>query len=116
MRRYSYRLRLYPNTSQEEFLAKQFGCCRFVYNYMLNLKQTEYKNGNKLSKFDLIKQLTPLKNKEEYLFLNEVYNAPLQQSIANVDDAFVRMYSKQNKYPKFKTNILDNHSLMHIHQ
>ena len=36
------------------------------------------------------------------MFLSEVYNAPLQQSIANVDDAFVRMYTKQNKYPKFK--------------
>ena len=102
MRQYSYRLRLYPNTGQEEFLAKQFGCCRFVYNYMLNLKQTEYKNGNKLSKFDLIKQLTPLKNKEEYLFLNEVIGQPLQYSVGYVDAAFVRMYTKQNKYPKFK--------------
>ena len=71
MRQYSYRLRLYPNTSQELFLAKQFGCCRFVYNYMLNLKQTEYKNGNKLSKFDLIKRLTTIK--EDYPFLKEVH-------------------------------------------
>ena len=43
MRQYSYRLRLYPNTSQEEFLAKQFGCCRLVYNYMLELKQNALK-------------------------------------------------------------------------
>ena len=45
MRQYSYRLRLYPNTSQEEFLAKQFGCCRFVYNYMLELKQMHLKKA-----------------------------------------------------------------------
>lgn len=44
---------------------------------MLNLKQTEYKNGNKLSKFGLIKQLTPLKNDEKYCFLNEVIGQPL---------------------------------------
>lgn len=102
MRQYSYKIRLYPNNSQKEFLAKQFGCCRFVYNYMLNLKQTEYKNGNRLSEFDLIKQLTPLKNDEKYCFLNEVIGQPLQYSIANVDNAFVRMYTKQTKYPKFK--------------
>ena len=82
MGQYSYRLRLYPNTSQEEFLAKQFGCCRFVYNYMLELKQTEYKNGNKLSKFDLIKQLTILKQQENYLFLSDVNSWALQYSVS----------------------------------
>ena len=102
MRQYSYKVRLYPNTSQEEFLTKQFGCCRLVYNYMLELKQKCFKEGNKLSKFDLINQLTSLKNKEEYWFLNEVICQPLQYSISYVDDAFVRMYTKQTKYPKFK--------------
>lgn len=102
MRQYSYKIRLYPNNSQKEFLVRQFGCCRLVYNYMLALKQNAFKEGTKYSKFDLIKQLTILKHREEYLFLSEVYNAPLQQAIVNVDDAFVRMYSKQTKYPKFK--------------
>lgn len=102
MRQYSYKIRLYPNNSQKEFLVRQFGCCRLVYNYMLALKQNAFKEGTKYSKFDLIKQLTILKHREEYLFLSEVCNAPLQQAIVNVDDAFVRMYSKQTKYPKFK--------------
>ena len=69
---------------------------------MLELKQKCFKEGNKLSKFDLIKQLTPLKKQEKFLFLNDVYSVPLVQSICFVDDAFVRMYTKQNKYPKFK--------------
>ena len=34
MKRYSYKIRLYPNSSQREFLARQFGCCRHVYNEM----------------------------------------------------------------------------------
>ena len=45
MRQYSYRLRLYPNTSQEEFLAKQFGCCRFVYNYKHTVASSQYCTG-----------------------------------------------------------------------
>lgn len=77
MKLYSYKIRLYPNNDQKEFLAKQFGCCRFVYNYMLDLKIKEYKAGNKLSKFDLMKKLTLLKKQEEYAFLNEVYSQSL---------------------------------------
>ena len=69
MRQYSYRLRLYPNTSQQEFLAKQFGCCRLVYNYMLELKQNAFKEGTRYSKFDLIKQLTILNSKKNICFL-----------------------------------------------
>ena len=72
MRQYSYKVRLYPNSSQREFLARQFGCCRLVYNYMLALKQNAFKEGTKYSKFDLIKQLTILKHQESYLFLNDV--------------------------------------------
>ena len=76
MRQYSYKIRLYPNSSQREFLARQFGCCRLrlVYNYMLELKQKCFKEGNKLLKFDLINQLTPLKKQENFLFLNDVYS------------------------------------------
>ena len=81
MRQYSYKVRLYPNFSQTEFLAKQLGCCRFVYNYMLELKQNAFKEGNKYAKFGLIKQLTPLKKQENCLFLNDVYSVPLVQSV-----------------------------------
>ena len=102
MRQYSYKIRLYPNNNQKEFLAKQFGCCRLVYNYMLELKQNAFKEGIKYSKFDLIKQLTILKHREEYLFLSDVNSWALQYSVSCVDDAFVRTYTGQNKYPKFK--------------
>ena len=101
MRRYSYKIRLYPNTSQEEFLAKQFGCCRFVYNYMLNLKRTEYKNGNKLSKFDLIKQLTTIK--EDYPFLKDAHAWALQNAISNMDKAFINWFEHRANAPKFKS-------------
>ena len=69
---------------------------------MLELKQNAFKEGIKYSKFDLIKQLTILKHREEYSFLSDVNSWALQYSVSCVDDAFVRMHSKQNKYPKFK--------------
>ncbi len=31
----AFRYRLYPTTEQQRYLAKVFGCCRYVYNRLL---------------------------------------------------------------------------------
>ncbi|MGL5132155.1 MAG: helix-turn-helix domain-containing protein, partial [Planktothrix sp.] len=38
----AYKFRIYPNTEQETALAKSFGCCRWYWNYALNLCQETY--------------------------------------------------------------------------
>ena len=43
----AYRFRIYPNREQEVLLAKTFGCCRFLYNQMLNDKIREYEASKK---------------------------------------------------------------------
>lgn len=35
----AYKYRIYPNKQQEEQIQKTFGCCRFVYNYYLNMRK-----------------------------------------------------------------------------
>lgn len=40
------KVRLYPNEEQEQAINKLLGCYRFVYNYMLALKQKEYNDNN----------------------------------------------------------------------
>ena len=44
----AYRFRIYPNREQEVLLAKTFGCCRFLYNQMLNDKIREYEATKKM--------------------------------------------------------------------
>lgn len=39
----AYKYRIYPTDDQNILFAKIFGCCRFVYNWALNLKITAYK-------------------------------------------------------------------------
>lgn len=39
----AYKYRIYPTEDQKVFLAKTFGCCRFVYNWALNLKIEAYR-------------------------------------------------------------------------
>ena len=60
------RYRLYPNADQRIMFAKTFGCCRKVYNLMLNDKIESYK---KTGKFVAV---TPAMYKKNYPFLKEV--------------------------------------------
>ena len=46
----AYRFRIYPTEEQKILLGKTFGCCRFLYNQMLNDKIQEYKKTKKMLK------------------------------------------------------------------
>ena len=43
----AYKYRIYPTNEQKVLFAKTFGCCRFVYNWALNLKIEAYKQEKK---------------------------------------------------------------------
>ena len=58
----AYKYRIYPNKKQQELIQKTFGCCRFVYNYFLDKRKSEYeKDKTSLSYNDTSKLLTKLK-------------------------------------------------------
>ena len=46
----AYRFRIYPTEEQKILLGKTFGCCRFLYNQMLNDKIREYEKTKKMLK------------------------------------------------------------------
>jgi transposase len=55
-----FKVRIYPNSEQELALAKNFGCCRFVWNYYLDKTNTrllaevrEQGTGNREQKEEL---------------------------------------------------------------
>lgn len=97
----SFKIRIYPNKEQKILINKTFGCTRFIYNFMLNLKQKLYKNFNiNLSYNNMSKVLTELKQRK--LWLCEVDAVALQQCLKNLDNAF-KMFFNGNGYPKFKS-------------
>ena len=99
-----YRIRIYPNKEQKILIEKHIGCCRFLWNYMLNLQNENYEKGNKyISRYDMIRSLTPLKKQEEYSWLNEVSNTSLQNICTDLDKDFKGFFKKLNGYPKFKS-------------
>ena len=82
---------------------KHIGCCRFIWNYMLNEHERAYKEESKtLSGYNMSKLITYLK-KEKYPWLNEVSRCSLNLVCRDLDSAFMRFYRKISKFPKYKS-------------
>lgn len=45
--KYTYKFRIYPNKTQQVLIEKTFGCCRFVYNHILDTKIKLYQEYGK---------------------------------------------------------------------
>lgn len=96
-----YKVKLYPNKTQEQTFLKYCGATRFVYNYFLDRKKTEYLNtGKNLTYCQLSKELTKLRKETDWM--KEVQFQPLQQSLRQLDVAYNRFFRKQSKFPNFK--------------
>ena len=91
---------LNPTKAQKTLIRQSCGCCRKVYNVMLDRKISAYKeDGTSLSKYELINQLVELK--KELPFLKEAPSQALQQAIFNLDTAYANFFRKGG-FPKFK--------------
>jgi putative transposase len=99
----AYKFRLYPTKSQESYLAKCFGCSRFVYNHFLKLTTDAYAESKKHLRYaDLAKLLTLLKKDGQYSWLTEVNSQSLQQTLKDLESAFVRFFRNLGGFPVFK--------------
>lgn len=99
-----YKIRIYPNKEQKILIEKHIGACRFIWNYMLNLQNENYKTGNEyISRFDMIRSLTPLKKQEEYQWLKEISAMSINNICTDLDKDFKGFFRKEHKYPKFKS-------------
>ena len=91
---------LNPTKAQKTLIRQSCGCCRKVYNVMLDRKISAYKEDRtSLSKYELINQLVELK--KELPFLKDVPSQALQQAIFNLDTAYANFFRKGG-FPKFK--------------
>ena len=99
----TFKYRLYPNKKQQEFLSKNFGCVRFVYNLSLEKCIKGYeKNQTKFNKIKLINDISSLKKQEEYSWLKEVESSSLQQAIEDLGMSYQRFFRKLSSFPNFK--------------
>lgn len=94
----AYKFRLYPNNSQKEYLAKTFGCTRFIYNQMLADKIEHYEQTGEMLKN------TPAQYKEKFEWLKEVDSLALANAQLNLEKAYKNFFrDKSVGFPKFKS-------------
>jgi putative transposase len=98
----AYKFRLYPTNDQKASLDKSFGCCRWYWNYSLNLCQETYKEtGKGLSRFAIQRLLPGLKKENEWL--KDAYSQCLQSVALNLSTAYKNFFEKRGGFPKFKS-------------
>lgn len=89
---YSYKFRLYPTATQQEQMARNFGCCRYVFNHFLAQRHEQYReNGKAPTRFQQDKSLTALK--QELPWLKEVDSTSLQAALQDLDTAYQNFFS-----------------------
>ena len=84
-------LSVYPADEQRVLFAETFGCCRFVYNWALNLKITAYKERKE--------------PKAEHEWLSEISSQSLQSALRNPDTAYTDFFRNTHAvgFPRFKS-------------
>ena len=85
----AYSYRSYPSEEQKILFEKTFGCCRKVYNLMLNGNKEHYK---KTKEFFIP---TPAKYKEEYEYLKEVDSCALVNEYMFLKRGFGSFFKKK---------------------
>ncbi len=96
--------RIKPDDEQKILIWKTFGCCRFVWNHLLD----ERISYEKLSKGKLL-NTTPAHLKKGNPFLSEVDSMALINTQLNLNQACKKLFAK-GKVPKFRAKGKDRRS------
>lgn len=97
----AYKYRIYPNKEQEQFLAHNFGCVRFVWNQMVSA----FNSWSHIGPNPVVNEKR-LKDTEEYSFLKDAISYGLQQKRMDFDELRKQFFNKKRAVklgrPKFK--------------
>ncbi|PGM55705.1 RNA-guided endonuclease TnpB family protein [Bacillus sp. AFS053548] len=98
------RVRLRPTKEQETQLWKSVGTARWAYNWSLSKQEESYKNGGKfISNGILRKELTLLKQTDEFSWLYGVSNNITKQAIKDLCHAYEKFFRGLADKPRFKS-------------
>lgn len=104
----AYKFRIYPNKTQQHQLHIEFAASKVVYNYFLNKSIELYKSEKKSSNyFDWNKELTYLKQEEDFKWVQQASSVCLQESLRDLNTAYQNFFRNIKKgtnlgFPNFK--------------
>ena len=96
------KIRIYPSDEQKQFINRQLGCCRVVYNSCLAYRRDKYeKEGISITSSQAINYIVELKKEREWL--KEVHSKVLQQSVMDMNSSYKNFFEGRCGFPKFKS-------------
>ena len=95
-----FKFRLYPTKEQAEQINKTLGCCRYVYNHMLERRIKAYKRRKESFSYIGMQNLLP--GMKKYLpWLTEADSQALKYACRCLDDAYKGFFKNGHGFPKF---------------
>ena len=107
---------VYPSREQQNLINQTFGCCRFIYNKGLAMRNDAFANGQRIGYLQTSAMLTELKKQENFTFLKDVDSIALQQSLRDLDRGFINFFEKRARHPRFKSKHNNHPSYRTINQ
>ena len=99
-----YRFRMQATAAQQQQLRFQAGARRWVWNWALARKVQHYQeHGQGLSTNVLKAELPKLKAEPETAWLKEADSQSLQETLRDLDRAFVNFFERRARFPRFKS-------------
>ena len=98
----THRIRLHPTPEQKNYFMRAAGTARFLYNWGLTEWKKWYEDGKKPSGTKLRNYFRQEVRDKEFPWVNEVAKEVLEGAFTDLQDAFDRFFSGQNRYPKPK--------------
>jgi putative transposase len=98
-----YKYRAYPDSEQQEFFEKTFGCCRFVFNYYLDMKRSRWFEWHDNMSYSEMSSHLSHELKKEKMWLKEADSTALQQTLRHLDGAYENFLRKRGGYPRYKS-------------
>ena len=100
--RRGFKFELKPNGMQIQLMKQFCGYARYVYNRTLSLEKSLYKKDSKHS-FKYTEAANRLPEwKKKNPFLKECHSQVLQQSLKDLDQAYINFFRKRANFPKYK--------------
>lgn len=107
----AYKYRIYPTDEQKVMLAKTFGCCRYVYNWALDMKETLYwKHHTSVSEYDM-NALVRNELREQAPWLTEVSSKAIEFAMADLFDGYDNYFEGRAEKPTKRRK----HDRQHYH-
>ena len=98
------KVRLKPTKAQELKMWKSVGTARWIYNWTLARQQENYKQGYKfISDNELRKEITEMKQLEEFKWLFDVSNNVAKQAVKDACNAYKNYFQGKAEFPRFKS-------------